>query len=61
MAADVFVLMVPLPMDVLVGMHHGFMAVLMAVVAVGNGLVAVLVLMLVLGVAAHLSSLLSFS
>jgi hypothetical protein len=61
MAALVFVLMVPFPMNVLVGMSRSLVAMLMAVVAMSHRLVRVLVLMLVLAVAAHRSPLLSFS
>jgi hypothetical protein len=60
-ATLVLVLMVPVYMGVFVTVHHRLVAVLMPVVGVGTRLMAVLVLMLVLAVAAHLSSLLSFS
>jgi nitrate/nitrite transporter NarK len=46
--------MVPIVMGVLVGVHHGLVAVLVPVMGVGTRLVAVLMLMLVLGVTAHL-------
>jgi hypothetical protein len=39
--------------DVLMGVHRGFVAVLMAVVAVSLGFVPVLMLMLVFAMAAH--------
>jgi hypothetical protein len=60
MAALVLVLVMPFAVNVLVGMSHALMAVLMAVVAVRNRFVSVLMLMLVFIVAAHQSSLLSF-
>ena len=47
------VLMVPVPMDVLVDMGFGRVAMLVAVVAVRPPLVAVLVLVLVFIVATH--------
>jgi hypothetical protein len=53
MAALVFVLMVPVSMDVFVTVHRGLVAVLVPVVAMGAGLMAVFVLMLVLVVATH--------
>jgi len=49
------VLMVPVSMDVFVGVRAGLMLVLVPVMAVGTTFVAMLVLMLVLVVAAHLS------
>jgi hypothetical protein len=49
-----FVLMMPVSMDVFVGVRPGLVLVLMSVMAVGTSLVAMLVLMLVLVVAAHL-------
>ena len=55
-----FVLVMPVVVGVLMGMHHGLMAVLMAIVAMRNRFVLVLMVMLVLGMAAHRSSLLSF-
>jgi len=59
MAAGVPVLVMPVVVDVLMGVHRGFMAVLMAVVAMSLGFVPVLMLMLVFAMAAHQSSLLS--
>jgi hypothetical protein len=53
-AALVLVLMVPVSMDVFVGVHPGLVLVLMPVMAVGGSFVAMLVLMLVLVVTAHL-------
>jgi hypothetical protein len=53
MAALVFVLVVAIVVHVLVAMDHGFMAVLMAVVGMGAGLMGVLVLMFVFAVATH--------
>jgi hypothetical protein len=59
MAALVLVLVMPFAVNVLMGMSHALMAVLMAVVGVRNRLVSVLMFMLVFIVAAHQSSLLS--
>lgn len=56
MAALVFVLMVPVAMRVLVGMHPGLVAVFVPVVGMRNCCVAVLMLMLVFIVAAHTAS-----
>jgi hypothetical protein len=53
-AALVFVLMMPVSMDVFVGMRPGLVLVLMCVMAVGTSLVAMLVLVLVFVVATHL-------
>ena len=53
MAASVPVLMMPVIVDVLMGVHRGFLAVLMAVVAMSLGFVPVLMLMLVFAMAAH--------
>jgi len=47
------VLMVPVSMDVFVGVRAGLMLVLVPVMAVGTTFVAMLVLMLVLVVATH--------
>jgi len=52
------VLMMPVVVGVLMRVHRGFVAVLMAVVAVGLGLVPVLMFMLVFAVATHPLSLL---
>ena len=49
------VLMVPVSMDVFVGVRAGLMLVLVPVMAVGTTFVAMLVLMLVFVVATHLS------
>jgi len=49
-----FVLMVPFSMDVFVSVRVGLVPVFVSVMAVGTSLVAMLVLMLVLAVAAHL-------
>ncbi len=46
--------MMPVSMDVFVGMRRGLVLVLMRVMAVGTSLVAMLVLVLVLVVATHL-------
>ena len=54
MTALMLVLMVPISMDVFVSMRAGLVLVLMPLMAVGTSLVAMLVLMLVLVVAAHL-------
>ena len=54
MAALVLVLMVPVCVGVLVGVSPGLVGVLRPVMAVGTTFVAMLVLMLVLVVAAHL-------
>ena len=59
MAAGVPVLMMPVVVDVLMGVHGGFVAVLMAIMAMSLGFVPVLMLMLVFAMAAHQSSLLS--
>ncbi len=56
MAALVLVLVVAIVVRVLVAMHHGVMAVLMAVVGMGACLMCMLVLMFVFAVATHLSS-----
>ena len=56
MAALVFVLMMAIVVRVLVAMHHGFMAVLTAVVGMGACLMRMLVLMFVFAVATHLGS-----
>jgi hypothetical protein len=48
------VLMVPVSMDVFVGVRPGLVLVVVPVMAVGTSLVAMLVLMIVLVVAAHL-------
>jgi hypothetical protein len=48
--------MMPIPMNVLVGVHHRLVAVLVPIMGVGTRLVAVLMLMLVLVVAAHPAS-----
>jgi len=55
-----FVPVMPVVVSVLMGMHHGLVAVLMAVMAMRARFVLVLMLMLVLRMAAHKSSLLSF-
>ena len=55
-----FVLVMPLIVRVLMGMHYFFVAMLMAIVAMRNRFMLVLMLMLVLGMATHGSSLLSF-
>jgi len=59
MAASVPVLMMPVFVGVLVAMSLGLVAVFVTVMAMGRPFVPVFVLMLVLGMAAHLSSLLS--
>jgi hypothetical protein len=59
MATGVPVLMMPLAMDVLMGMSRRLVAVLVAVMGMSRRLVGVLMLMLVLIMAAHISSLLS--
>ena len=56
MAALVFVPVVVIVVRVLVAMDHGFMAVLMAIVGMGAGLMGMLVLMFVFAVATHLGS-----
>jgi hypothetical protein len=61
MAAAVPVLMMPVVVSVFVSMRFGLVAVLMAVVGMRFRAVGVLMLMLVFVVAAHQSSLLSFS
>jgi hypothetical protein len=53
-AALVLVLMVPVAVGVLVGVHHRLVAVLVPIMGVGTRFMAVFVLMLVLAVAAHL-------
>jgi hypothetical protein len=53
-AALVLVLMVPIDVGVLVGVHHRLVAVLVPIMGVGTRLMAVLVLMLVLVMATHL-------
>ena len=58
-AVSMPVLMVPVVMGVLMGVHRGFVAVLVTVVAMSRGLVPVLMFMLVLGMATHPSTLLS--
>jgi hypothetical protein len=55
-AALVLVLVMPVSMNVFVGVHHRLVAVFVPVVGVGTRLVAVLVLMLVLAVTAHPAS-----
>jgi hypothetical protein len=54
MAALVLVLMMPIRVGVLVAVHHRLVAVLVPIMGVGTRLMAVLVLMLILAVAAHL-------
>lgn len=54
MAALVVVLMMPVGVGVLVGVSPGLMGVFVPVMAMGAGLVGVLVLMLVFVVATHL-------
>ena len=54
MAALVVVLMMPLGVGVLVGVSPGLMGVFVPVMAVGTTFMAMLVLMLVFVVAAHL-------
>jgi len=54
MAALVLVLMVPVYVGVLVGVSPGLMGVFVPVMAMGAGLVGVLMLMLVFVVATHL-------
>jgi len=58
-AAGVPVLMMSLAVDVLMGMSHRLVAVLVAVMGMSSRLMGVLMLMLVLVVAAHFASLLS--
>lgn len=58
MAALMAVLMMPVVVGVLMSVHRGFVAVLMAVVAMGLALVPVLMLVLVFAMATHLSALL---
>ena len=53
MAALMAMLMMPVVVGVLMSVHRGFVAVLMAVVAVSLGLVPMLMLMLVFAMAAH--------
>jgi len=60
MAAGMPVLVMFVVMGMLVSMHRSLVNVLMAVVAMGHRFVAMLMLMLVLGMAAHPSTLLSF-
>ena len=52
--------MMPLAVDVLMGMSRRLVAVLVAVMGMSRRLMGVLMLMLVFVVAAHLPSLLSF-
>jgi hypothetical protein len=52
-AAGVLVVVMPVIVGMLVGVHHRLVAVLMPVMAVGHRLMPVLMLMLVLGMAAH--------
>jgi hypothetical protein len=59
-AAGMPVLVMPVVVGVLMGMHRGLVAVLMAIVAMRFALVTVFMLMFVFIVAAHCSSLLSF-
>jgi hypothetical protein len=59
MAAGVPVLVMPIVVSVLMGMSHGLVAVLMPVMGMGLRVMGVLMLMFVLVVAAHGSSLLS--
>jgi hypothetical protein len=56
MTALMLVLMMPVAVHVLVGMHPRLMAVLVPVMGVGEGLVAMLMLMTVLVMAAHPAS-----
>ena len=58
MAALMLVLMVPVAMCVLMGMHPGLVAVFVPVVGMGAGLMAMLVLMLVFAMATHAAHLL---
>jgi len=58
MAALVAVLMMPVVVGVLMSVHRVFVAVLMAVVAMGLALVPVLMLVLVFAMATHPSALL---
>lgn len=51
-----FVLMVPVAVDMLMCMHRGLMAVFMPVMGVAHGLVAVLMLVFVFAMAAHATS-----
>jgi hypothetical protein len=60
MATSVPVLMMLVVVGVLMRMHRGFVAVLVAVMAVSHCFVPMLMLMSVFAVAAHQSSLLSF-
>jgi hypothetical protein len=53
MATLMFVLMVPVSMNVFMGVTPGLVLVLMPVMAVGTSLMGVLVLMLVFVVATH--------
>jgi hypothetical protein len=53
-AALVLVLMVPIAVGVLMGVHHRLVAVLVPIMGVGTRLMTVLVFMLVLAVATHL-------
>ena len=61
MAAGVLVLMMPLAVNMLMGMSRRLVAVLVAVMRMRRPLMGVLMLMLVFIMAAHLSSLLSIS
>jgi hypothetical protein len=60
MAAGMPVLVMPFAMNVLMGMSRSLVAMLMAVVGMSHRFVRVLMLMLVLVMAAHRSSLLCF-
>jgi hypothetical protein len=53
MAAFMFVPVMAVLVSVLVAMHHGFMAVLMAVVGMGACLMRMFVIMFVFAVATH--------
>jgi hypothetical protein len=55
-AALVFVLMVPIRVRMLVGMHPGFVAVFVPVMSVRHRIMAMLVFVLIFAVAAHASS-----
>ena len=59
MATLVFVLMVPVSMNVLVDVSAGLVRMFLPIVAMGTTLVAMLVLMFAFVVAAHFASLLS--
>jgi hypothetical protein len=60
-AAGVPVLMMPIVVGVLMGVHRGLVAMVMAIVAMALGFVPVLMLMLFFAMAAHQSPLLSSS